>query len=107
MSEPRITAQARADLEAAWDSVAESNEAAADRLLDTILKQARLHAQFPLMGRPRNDLAANVRSFVVRPYVVFYRPVENTIEVLRVLHGARDIEGIFAEESNGASESET
>ncbi len=33
-----------------------------------------------------------------RKYLVFYRPVPGGIEVLRVLHGARDIAGILAEE---------
>jgi toxin ParE1/3/4 len=31
-------------------------------------------------------------------YLVFYRPMTDGIEVLRVLHGARDIHGILAEE---------
>jgi plasmid stabilization system protein ParE len=35
----------------------------------------------------------------VSPYVVFYRPIEDTIEVLRILHGARDIVTIFESES--------
>src|SRR5439155_23984854 len=69
MSEPRISEQADSDLEEAWDYLAQTNEPAADRLLDGILKAARLHAQFPLMGRPRDDLAANLLSFVVLPYV--------------------------------------
>ena len=44
---------------------------------------------------------ADVLSFPVsrfRMYLVFYRPVAGGIEVLRVLHGARDIHGILAEE---------
>lgn len=31
-------------------------------------------------------------------YLVFYRPVAGGIEIVRVLHGARDIEGILAED---------
>ena len=33
-----------------------------------------------------------------RKYVIFYRPVTDGIEVLRVLHGARDIDNMLAEE---------
>jgi toxin ParE1/3/4 len=43
---------------------------------------------------------ADLRYFPVsrfRMYLVFYRPVDGGIEVLRVLHGARDIHGILAE----------
>lgn len=28
-------------------------------------------------------------------YVIFYRPIANGIDVIRVLHGSRDIESIF------------
>jgi toxin ParE1/3/4 len=95
MSEPRITQQAEADLEEAWVYIARRNETAGDRLLDQILDRCRLHAQFPKMGAPRDEVAPRLRSFVVAPYVVFYRPALDTIEVLRVLHRARDIDSIM------------
>jgi len=44
---------------------------------------------------------ADLRFFPVsrfRKYLVFYRPVADGIEVVRVLHGARDIHAILAEE---------
>jgi toxin ParE1/3/4 len=71
MAEPRITDQAQADLADVWEYLSPKSEKAADRLLSTILDKSRLHAQFPLMGRPRDDLLPGLRSFVVLPYVVF------------------------------------
>jgi toxin ParE1/3/4 len=47
------------------------------------------------MGKRRDELVTNVRSFPVGNYLIFYRPVNQGIEVLRVLHGARDIPSIF------------
>ena len=47
------------------------------------------------MGRSRPELAASVHSFPVARYVVFYRPAADGIEVVRVLHGARDIGATF------------
>ncbi len=44
---------------------------------------------------------AGVRYFPVsrfRKYIVFYRSIADGIEILRVLHGARDIASTFAEE---------
>lgn len=64
---------------------------------------ARL-ADMPGMGaryQPDEPRYADLRYFPVsrfRMYLVFYRPVPGGIEVLRVLHGARDIRGILAEE---------
>jgi toxin ParE1/3/4 len=50
-------------------------------------------------GRPRlADLRAwQVRGF--KNYVIFYRPVAHGIEVVRVLHAARDIGAIFDDEA--------
>lgn len=47
------------------------------------------------MGRDRSNLAANLRSFPVKSFVIFYRPANDTVEIVRVLYGARDIESIF------------
>ena len=91
MTEPRLTVQAEADLDELWLSIAAKNPGAADRVVDAILESSRLHVLFPEMGPKRDDLRLGLRCFVVPPYVVFYRPIEDTIEVLRVLHGARDI----------------
>jgi toxin ParE1/3/4 len=51
------------------------------------------------MGQSRDELRPGLRCFVVSPYVVFYRPIEDTIEVLRVLHGARDISSLIEPEN--------
>ncbi len=64
---------------------------------------ARL-ARMPGLGtryEPDEPLYADLRYFPIsrfRQYLVFYRPVPGGIEVLLVLHGARDIAGILAEE---------
>ncbi|MEK6406474.1 MAG: type II toxin-antitoxin system RelE/ParE family toxin [Acidobacteriota bacterium] len=76
--------------------VADDSPANADRLLDSINKQCRTLARFPKMGRARNELGASLRSFPVGNYVIFYREISKGIEIIRVVHGARDIEGIIS-----------
>ncbi len=49
----------------------------------------------PYMGRQREELAARLRSFPVGSYVIFYRPIDDGIEVARILHGARDFPPLF------------
>jgi len=50
------------------------------------------------LGRLRDDLAPSLRSIVAsKPYVVFYRVDGMTVEVVRVLHGMRDLNSIFSE----------
>ena len=91
MSEPKLTEQAEADLDELWAYIAANNPSAADRMVDAVLEGSRKHVRFPGMGQNRDDVRPGLRCFVVSPYVVFYRPLEDTIEVLRILHGARDI----------------
>jgi toxin ParE1/3/4 len=92
MTEPKLTDQARDDLREIWYSVASGrDDRTADRVVMQVLDKCASHAQFPEGGRLREELSAGLRSFSVRPYVVFYRPFEDTIMVLRVLHGRRDL----------------
>ncbi len=49
------------------------------------------------MGRARQELADSMRSFPFGRYVIFYVPLEDGIDVVRVLHSARDIDAVFDE----------
>jgi hypothetical protein len=44
-------------------------------------------------GQPdcRRPADSHLRSFSVGNYVVFYRPMQSGVEVVRVIHAARDI----------------
>jgi toxin ParE1/3/4 len=95
MSRYRLTEQARQDLDEIWLYIAEDDPAAADHFLDTLYEKFVLLAEQPLLGRLRPELAPNLRSLSVGNYVIFYRPIDNGIEVARVLHGARAIDPLF------------
>ena len=86
---------AEQDLDEIWDFVANHSAAAADRLIDTIAEKCHVLAGQPEMGQARPELAARVRSFSVGSYVIFFRPIEDGIEVARVVHGARDVDALF------------
>jgi toxin ParE1/3/4 len=101
MRQPELTEQAEADLDEAWEFIARDDQVAADRLIDSILEAARLHAQFPDSGRSRVEFGTSIRNFVVSPFVVFYKPIEDTIQVLRVLHGRRNIGRIMKKKGRG------
>lgn len=87
--------EAEADLIEIWEYVAQYNEEAADKLIDTINQKAILLANSPYMGQVRSELQPSIRSFPVAKYVLFYRPIKNGIELVRIIHGARDIENLF------------
>jgi len=56
--------------------------------------------QFPLLGRAREELAPGLRSVAIERYVLFYRVSETAVTIVRILHGARDINRIM--KGNGA-----
>ena len=45
----------------------------------------------PLAGRERRELGASLRSFPVGSYVIFYVPLPDGVEIIRVMHGRQDI----------------
>ena len=51
-----------------------------------------------LLGTPRPDLRADIRSTPCHGYVIFFRYRDDGLEVVNVLHGSRDVIGYFAEE---------
>lgn len=81
-----------------WDHLATDNPAAADRWVDEIDAALATLATQPMMGRARPELAADLRSFPFRRYVIFYVPLSDGIDVVRVLHNRRDIDSLVGGE---------
>ena len=52
--------------------------------------------RFPFTGRKRDELVSELRSVLVRPYVVSYRFTGSGIGIVRVLHGSRDLEFVLS-----------
>ncbi len=95
MNRFKISQQADFDLEDLWVYLAQKDSLAADLLLAKVIDKFPMLAQFPEMGKSRNDLAKGLRSFSVKPYIIFYKPVEDCIEIVRILHQSRNIEDQF------------
>jgi toxin ParE1/3/4 len=91
----RRSALAELDLLEIWSHIAKDSASAADRFLDLIGEKCDLLAASPDMGRRREELAPSLRSFPVGRYVIFYRPRERGIQVVRVLSAYRDIAALF------------
>lgn len=84
---------ARSDAVDLWRWIAADSPRAANRLFERLDEVAALLAENPLLGRSRDDLAAGLRSMPVGPCVIFYRPTDAGVDIVRVLHGRRDITG--------------
>lgn len=85
------------DLAEHYEFIGVDSLAAADRFLLAAERSFQRLAAMPRMGRPwRSSIRrlAGIRVWGIpefRNYLVFYRPLADGIEVLHVLHAARDI----------------
>jgi toxin ParE1/3/4 len=64
-------------------------------LIDKLHSTLQALATQPGMGRRRDELAPGLQSFPLGRYVIFYRALPAATEIVRVLHGARDVESIL------------
>jgi toxin ParE1/3/4 len=91
-----ITAHARADLQEIHSQIAKDKPEAARRFVARLAAKARKLAETPGMGRSRSDdLRADLFSFPVGQYILFYRKQHGGIILVRILHGSRDLPGLF------------
>jgi toxin ParE1/3/4 len=90
-----LTARAEEDLIEIWTYIAADNPAAADRVLDRIEEVFGRVAANPQLGAARADLAEGLRYSVSGSYLVLYRQVGAAVEIVRVVHGERDLPSPF------------
>ena len=93
-----IRPKAVGDLAEIWAHIAEDSPRQADAFAAAIDREIRGLARRPLIGRARPELFTDLRSLPFGRYVIFYLPSKRGIEVVRVLHGARDLKPLFDEE---------
>lgn len=94
---PRIVVApfAQSDIDEIWDHIADDSIVNADRLIDRIEQCFGLLAESPHLGAARGDLRPGLRRFRHQRYLIYYRPVRDGIEVVRIVHGARDQEAFW------------
>lgn len=98
MAQIRYTARARRDLLDIWVAIALNNPVAAEHVYDRLAARVQILERFPRTGSIRPDIADDARVLVERPYLIFYRLMPDGAQIVRVLHGARDIDGtLFGE----------
>jgi toxin ParE1/3/4 len=95
MSIAQRTAQADEDLIDLWAYIAQDHPDAADRLFDEFESKFALLAGQPRLGAARSDIAPGLRHFPVGSYLILYREIDDGIEVVRVVHGARRLSDLF------------
>lgn len=100
--ELRVHPQARRDVDAAFAYyMREASEATALRFVDDVEQALHLLCAHPAIGSRRHEASARLpglRAWPLRPwlYLVFYLPQDHQLDILRVLHTARDLPATLA-----------
>ncbi|MBI3820251.1 MAG: type II toxin-antitoxin system RelE/ParE family toxin [Planctomycetes bacterium] len=89
-----LTPEAECDRDEIVIFIAKKNRTAAIHVLDTMQAAMRRVGESPGLGHRRDDLGdETLRVFAVRPYpyLIIYRPNTKPLQIIRLIHGARDV----------------
>ena len=89
------SATSRSDLVEILAYIRRDNPRAARDLLRRFTDRLKFLSEYPGAGAARPELGRGLRSFPVGNYLLFYRATARSLELLRVIHGARDLRQLF------------
>lgn len=91
-----IQPKARVDLLEIWHHIAQDNLSAANRVSQKLDEAIRRLADMPTKGHRRADVRhPDYRFWTVYSFVIAYRFDEQTLSVVRVVHGRRNLKKLF------------
>jgi plasmid stabilization system protein ParE len=87
-----LTPRAKQDVNDIWDYIANEDIEAADRVLDALDNAMIKLAKNPGLGHWREELTDKRHRFLlVYSYLIVYRHATKPLQIIRVLHAARDV----------------
>jgi plasmid stabilization system protein ParE len=87
-----LSEDADLDLNDIWDYIAQDDIDAADRWIGKLFDAFETIGRTPGIGHKREDLTVGpVLFFAVGAYLIIYRAVRPTVEIVAITQGARDI----------------
>ena len=96
MSRYRLAGAAKDDLSDIYSYISQHNPVAASQLQGRFFDTFSRLGRMPGMGTAMTELGrGDLRAFPVGNYVVFYRPLSHGVDIVRVVHGARDFDSLF------------
>ncbi|WP_377295734.1 type II toxin-antitoxin system RelE/ParE family toxin [Rhizobium sp. SGZ-381] len=85
--------RARDDLETIWQAIAHENPGRATSFVEELIDLAESLATMPFrFAEVRRYSASGIRRVPHSNYLIFYRVLADRIEIIHVLHAARDID---------------
>lgn len=101
MSRYQLTPQAVDDLFEIWSYIARDSLGAANRLEAAVYNACAFLSEGRLRGKTREDITQlPLRFWTVQAfpnYIIVYDPQSDPLQIIRILHGSRDILAILGE----------
>ena len=92
-----VAPSAETDLNEVWRYIADDNEAAAEKFIYQLSGKFQMLAENKELGTRQDNYIVEMRRFPFKNYHIYYFPTAEGVEIYRVLHSRRDIEGLFEE----------
>ncbi len=86
--------EAEQDLVDIYLHISRDNPTAAEKLVRTIDAKCERLARSPMIGRARPELRPDLRSFPFGAYLILYRAIDDGVEIVRVVHAARNLDDL-------------
>jgi toxin ParE1/3/4 len=99
MAAVTFSPRSRQDLLDIGDYIAKDSRVNARRFVAKLMEQCKRIGRAPLGYVSREDLAPGLRMAALDSYVIFFRVLDGTVRIERVLHGARNLPVVLAGEN--------
>jgi toxin ParE1/3/4 len=95
----QILPSAEADLEDIAINMGSYSVTAFEKLVAALQRRFKVLSQFPEAGKSCDDLAKGVRVVFVKGHAVYHRLAGDSVEIVRIVDGRRDLTTVWNEES--------
>jgi toxin ParE1/3/4 len=95
-----IAKEASQDLDEILDYFLVRNANAGERFIREFNKKCQNIAQFPNIGRSYAKFTPRLRGIPLDGYIIFYQVFKDSVVIVRVVSGYRDLESIFTDVGN-------
>jgi len=93
-----INILASRDLNDISEYFASNNVRSGERFFEDFNRKCKQLVSFPQSGKAYESIYPNLKGVPLSGYIVFYRIVEDGIEILRVVSGRRALPSVFQED---------
>jgi toxin ParE1/3/4 len=92
-----ISPSASRDLNTIADYFLAVNVEAGEKLFQKFYNKCQQLALFPYLGCSYNHIKPFLRGLPLDGYIIFYRVMNETVEILRIVNGRQDLDALFSE----------